>query len=300
MADDAQVQAEVDAAKGPVTRALESIDGRLAAIETKLGVDQPTPPEPPAPTPSPTPTPAPTPTPPPANVQAVYWINQSGGDLSDADAAHIVTALNLQAAHLVELWPGVEPVAHALWTGDPAAVPATAWRMYWLPDADTAGALGYHDTDPTGAPFGRVFTRYQGTAWPALRPGADGISISNISSHEAVELQVDPGCQATATAPDGKVWALETADPVEAFAYDLTLPDGTPVSLSDFVGAAFFGRGTGPVDSMGQAQPWAIAPGGYALIDGMQVFQDKPSLRFLSQQGSPAGRTARRLGRVIK
>lgn len=274
------------------TQELAEVNAKLDAILAALKITPPVP-VPPAP---------PAPPVPPTTLQAVYWVNQSQGDLTDADAAKIVTALNVQAAHLVELWPSVSPVAHALWTGNPDAIPAEAWPMYWLPDADTAGALGYHDTvnGPQGPrPFGRVFTRYNGTAWPALQPGLDGISISNISSHEGTELQVDPPCTTTDTAPDGKVWAREVADPVEAFAYDVTLPDGSVVSLSDFVTAAFFGlpdASDSGLDAMGKVQtPFTIAPGGYALIDGAQVFADKPSLRFLSQQGSPAGRTYRRL-----
>lgn len=286
--------AELAAAAVTYTQELQRVEAKLDRILAAVGATPP-PPIPPTPTPPP-------PTP-PTNLQAVYWINQSQGDLADADAGRIVAALNVQAAALVGAWPGLPPVAHALWTGDPAAIPKTAWKMYWLPDADTAGALGYHDTDPHGTPYGRVFTRYQGKAWPALRPESHGISISNISSHEAVEIQVDPGCQATATAPNGDVWALEDADPVEAFAYDLTLPSGTVVSMSDFVTAAFFDLPANPgqgYDAMSKAsKPFAISPGGYAIVNNKQVFADEPSLRYLSQASSPAGRTARRLAAAV-
>jgi hypothetical protein len=297
------------AAKGPsYTQELAEVNAKLDAIMAALHVTVTTPlppaptptPAPPAP-PAPTPVPAPPAPPVPQPIQAVYWVNQSQGDLHLADAAHIVTALNLQAAHLCELWPSVKPVAHTLWTGDPAKIPAEAWPMYWLPDADTAGALGYHDVDPHGRPYGRVFTRYNGRPWPALQPTRDGVTISNISSHEAVEIQADPSCVLVATAPNGDVWALEDADPVESFVYDIMCPDGARVSVSDFVTGAFFGHGPGPLDAMGKAsKPFTIASGGYAIINDKQVFADKPSLRYLSQQGTPAARSARRLGRVLE
>lgn len=288
------------------TQALQSIDTRLAAIEKRLGIPTaPVPPAPPAPPAPPVPVPAPAPPAPPVPpilptaVQSVYWVNHSQGDLHDADAARIVTALNLQAAHLVELWPGLKPVAHTFWAGDPLRIPPEAWPVYWLPNADIAGALGYHDVDPHGRPYGRVFTRYKGKVWPALLPGPEGISISNVTSHEAMEIQADPSCASTATAPNGDVWALEDCDPVEAFAYELALPDGSKVSVSDFVTGAFFGIGTGPLDAMGAVTaPFTLAPGGYAIVNDKQVFADKPSMRFLCQQGSPASRTARRVGLV--
>lgn len=278
-------------AKAPsYTEALQEVHADLSEIKDKLGIGSTTPT-----TPTPTPTP-PTPTPPiPSRIQAVYWVNQSQGDLSDADAAHIVTAANIQAAQVVNLSPTIKPVAHSLWTGDPAKIPADGWPMYWLPTADVAGALGYHDVDPHGKPYGRVFTRYKGHAFPPLRPGSDGLTISNISLHEGPEIEGDPPCTYVVKAPNGDEWALELCDPVESFVYDINLPDGTVVSASDFVTAAFFGQGHGPYDFMGKAKPFTIAPGGYAIINNQQVFADKPSLRFLSQQGTPASRTARRL-----
>jgi hypothetical protein len=249
-----------------------------------------------APAPGPTPTPVPVPLPP--TVIEVAWVDQSQGDLKPGEAAAIVEALNAQVVDLDAAWPHIstDNVKHVL-VADANSIPAGAWPMYWLPNSDVAGALGFHDTAPDGSPYGRVFTRYNGVVWPGLRSGADGVTISNISSHEATEIAIDPGCQATATNPaNGDVWALEDADPVEVSSYDTTNTDGTMVSLSDFVTAAFFGMGTGPVDHTGNsAGAFTISSGGYAIVNNQQRFADKPSLRYLSQQGSPVGRTYRRL-----
>src|SRR5207302_11087429 len=101
---------------------------------------------------------------------------------------------------------------------DPSQIPAGVTPAYFLPNPDVANALGYHDTDPHGRPYIRVFTE------PVLQNGGTvlhgELSIAAVASHEACEEAVDPSCTATATAPNGDVWALETCDPCEASSYD--------------------------------------------------------------------------------
>ncbi len=41
--------------------------------------------------------------------------------------------------------------------GDAGSAPAGSVLAYFLFNADAAGYLGYHDTDPNGNPFIRVF-----------------------------------------------------------------------------------------------------------------------------------------------
>lgn len=249
-------------------------------------------PAPPTPTP-PAPTPTPTPTPvPPAAGTTVAWINESQGTLSDADAAKIVEALNLQVPHLQKAWPQVGQLTHVVATT--STVPAGAVKAYFLPNADVAGALGYHDVDPHGDPYIRVFTETVLGAGGTALSGA--LSISTCASHEACEEACDPGCQSTATAANGDAWAVEVSDPVESDFYTVTLSDGTQVAVSDFVTPAFFDKSaTTGFDYMSIINaPFTIAPGGYAIINNKQVFGDNYSEVRKSMKDFPAARTFRR------
>jgi hypothetical protein len=222
----------------------------------------------------------------------IAWINQSQGQLADADAARIVEALNLQAPDLAAGWPGTE-ISHVTATAD--TVPAGAVKAYWLQNADVAGALGYHDVDPSGDPYIRVFTETILSNGGSALSGA--VSISVCSSHEACEEAVDPTCTSTSTAPNGDVWADETADPVESNSYDVTTSDGTVVAVSDFVLPSFFQEaGTAPFDKLSVlTAPFTIAQGGYGIVNNKQVFgEEYPEWRKTTKE-FPASRTYRRL-----
>lgn len=214
------------------------------------------------PAPIPTPTPPPVPVPPPTTTGTVAWVNTDPA-VSDADVATWVAGLDIQVADIRALWPHVAEWGHVFvpsgQTAPTGAISATIKPT--LPEAP--GALAYHSVDAAGQPFIVVGSH---TCIQA------SVSISSAMSHEATELTVDPGCQATATAPNGDVWALEVGDPVESDSYSVTTTDGKTVQMSDFVGAAFFGLGTGPLDHTGTATAaFTIAAGGYAVINGQAV-----------------------------
>src|SRR5207244_9494370 len=86
-----------------------------------------------------------------------------------------------------------------------------AWAMVFLDDADTAGALAYHDLTPDGLPESKVFVK-------TTLDNHDLVSVS--ASHELVEMLVDPAINLMTTGPDPKViYAYEGADPVEALSF---------------------------------------------------------------------------------
>jgi hypothetical protein len=172
----------------------------------------------------------------------------------------------------------------------------TLVKAYFLPNADVANALGYHDVDPEGDPYIRVFTL------TVLQNGGSAlsgpVSISSCASHEACEEGVDPSCAATSTAPDGDVWALEVCDPVESTSYNVTTQDGTVVAVSDFVTPGFFAPATagGSYDYCHVlASPYTIAKGGYAVINEKQVFGEAYPAWRKATKASPVARTYRRL-----
>src|SRR5260370_117673 len=86
-----------------------------------------------------------------------------------------------------------------------------AWAMVFLDDADTAGALAYHDLTPDGLPESKVF----------VKTTLDNHDLASVSaSHELVEMLVDPAINMMTTGPDAKViYAYESADPVEQLSF---------------------------------------------------------------------------------
>ena len=97
-----------------------------------------------------------------------------------------------------------------------------AWAIVFLDDADVDDALAYHDLTPDGLPQSKVFVR-------TTLANGDLVSVS--TSHELVEMLVDPAINlmSTGPAPD-TVYAYESADPVEALSFKVK---GIP--MTDFV-----------------------------------------------------------------
>jgi len=132
------------------------------------------------------------------------------------------------------------------------------WAMVFLDDADTPGALAYHDLTPDGFPLSKVFVR------TTLQNG-DLVSVS--ASHELVEMLVDPAINMMTTGPDPKlVYAYESADPVEALTFKVN-----GIDMSDFVYPSYFENfrkpGSTKFDQLGKVnKPFQILAGGYQII----------------------------------
>ena len=132
------------------------------------------------------------------------------------------------------------------------------WAMVFLDNADSPGALAYHDLTPDGLPQSKVFVK---------TTIDDGELVSVSASHELVEMLVDPAINMMTTGPDPKiVYAYESADPVEA----LTFPVNG-IAMSDFIYPSYFEafRKAGSVkfDQLGKVRkPFQILSGGYQII----------------------------------
>lgn len=136
--------------------------------------------------------------------------------------------------------------------------PPGQWLVVILDDSDQAGALGYHDLTSAGLPLGKVFAKADKRA---------GDSVSVTLSHEILEMLGDPFINLTAQMGDGKFYAYEMGDAVEAdrLGYQIL-----GVQVSDFVLPAYFqpmivGR---PFDFMGHLKgpcP-SLMPEGYASV----------------------------------
>lgn len=130
---------------------------------------------------------------------------------------------------------------------------------------DPADALGYHDIDASGHPYGVVFWK------PSV---AAGVAWQTVASHEVLELLADPlvySCAFIDGSPradgtSGSLVPIEACDPVQGQSYPGVLHRS---ALSNFVLPAWFVPGyRGPVDHLGKLPgPLQIAGGGYAEID---------------------------------
>jgi hypothetical protein len=131
------------------------------------------------------------------------------------------------------------------------------WQFVYFDDADTAGALGYHDLTKDGQPVSKIFVK---------TTLADNQLVSVTAAHELFEMVIDPIANLWAEAPDGTEYAYEMCDPVEE---DTFLVDG--IAMSNFVHPSWFEPFKHPpgtkFDHLGRlTKPFSMTKGGYVIL----------------------------------
>jgi hypothetical protein len=131
------------------------------------------------------------------------------------------------------------------------------WQIVFLDDADVADALGYHDITHDGQPVSKVFVK------STLKAGE---KVSVTTSHELLEMLIDPGAQLWAQDSDGTWYAYEACDAVEEETYEID-----KIAVCDFVYPAFFeswhARNSVPFDHLGRvSQPFQTLQRGYQIV----------------------------------
>jgi hypothetical protein len=170
------------------------------------------------------------------------------------------------------------------------------WAVVFLDDADQPGALAYHDLTPDGLPLSKVFVR------TTLKNG-DLVSVS--TSHELVEMLVDPAINMMTTGPDPKAtYAYESADPVEALSFPV---EGIP--MSDFVLPAYFEifhkANSVHFDYMDKlSRPFQILSGGYQIVfkngKWTQIYGSRAKARAFKKEDRRGHRSETRRRGVLK
>ena len=226
----------------------------------------------------------------------IMLVNHSTSLPSDEVLARIAAAIAIQVARdLAPAWSR-SPISVSVGSpSDAEPSPVTA-PVVIFDDADQAGALGYHDRDPHGRPYARVF------ASPVLDHGGDWatkpLSVASVISHEVLELVADPGVNLWADDGHSGLYALEVADPVESGSYAID-----HVTVSNFVLPSWFDPGAPPpYDHLGEVHaPFELDDAGYAIVategDVREVFGEtsiRPPWRSATKD-HPASRTALRL-----
>jgi hypothetical protein len=135
-----------------------------------------------------------------------------------------------------------------------------AWAVVFLDTADAPGALAYHDLTPDGFPLSKVFVE-------TIREDKSSVSIA--TSHELVEMLVDPAINMWCNGPEaGVFYAYETADPVEDEAVSFPI-DG--IKMTDFVYPSYFegfrkAKSTQFDYTKKVSKPFQILKGGYQIL----------------------------------
>jgi len=137
------------------------------------------------------------------------------------------------------------------------AAKPTDWQFIYFDDADTAGALGYHDLTVKGQPVSKIFVK-------TTQQANEVVSVT--ACHELFEMVIDPIANLWAQNSDGTEYAYEMSDPVEE---DTFLVDG--VEMSNFVHPAWFEPFKHPpgtkFDHLGLLKaPFTMTKGGYVIL----------------------------------
>lgn len=206
----------------------------------------------------------------------IVLINTADSGITDqSELEAVAEALTEQAQQHFALPPphGYGIAAEVRVASTPFDQRAGEWPMVLLGSPDQPDALAYHWQTADGLPIMKIFTRLAQQY---------GLPWSSVASHEMVEALADPNCSRLALSWDGRLWAYETADAVEARSYRAF----NGVWLSDFVLPPYFE----PVDSLANLRldwmgvlksPLEIDAGGYGQwydprTGWHQVFSQQP------------------------
>jgi hypothetical protein len=184
----------------------------------------------------------------------VVAVTNASTCLSDTQVSAAIPALQRQVTLDFRAYWGVDCELMFLTKDEPLA--AGWWQILVTDNPDQAGALGYHELSSRGTPLGKVFAGLD------LESGA---SWTVTLSHELLEMLADPWINWCAQGADGKVYALEVCDAVEAdrLAYEI---DG--VLVSDFITPSWFEPTEADRVDFKQriAKPLELASGGYISV----------------------------------
>lgn len=182
---------------------------------------------------------------------SIACINKATVDLGvpfDALTATLQTCFDL---HFLPIWG--YPVS--LYNTDVAK--PKDWQFVYFDDADTAGALGYHDLTKDGQPVSKIFVK------TTLK---DNQLVSVTACHELFEMVIDPIANLWAEAADGTEYAYEMCDPVEE---DTFLVNG--MQMSNFLYPTWFEPfkhlPRTKYDHLGLlTKPFSLTKGGYEIV----------------------------------
>lgn len=188
----------------------------------------------------------------------IAFVNR-GSLLPLEEVARLASAINVQIRE--DVAPVWNTFANVFAVAPDAKLPPDTWRLFFYDtprNLQDHGFLGrhVHETEravPTGYVFVDPIRLHKG-------------SVSEIASHEVIEMLVDPWLNLEVRREvDGatELWAREVCDPVQGLGYEVR-----GVRVADFVLPEYFLDGAdGPYDFLHAVKsPYEITPGGYASV----------------------------------
>lgn len=201
----------------------------------------------------------------------VVAVTNASTCLTDRQVSAVLPALQQQVTLDFRAYWSVD--CQLSFVGEGEQLPDGWWQISVTDNPDQAGALGYHELTSRGTPLGKVFAGLD------LQSGA---SWTVTLSHELLEMLADPWINWCAQGANGKIYALEVCDAVEAdkLGYDI---DG--VLVSDFITPSWFEpTHADRVDFMRRiVKPLELASGGY-----MSVLDAGSGWTQIAARGEPA------------
>lgn len=198
----------------------------------------------------------------------VFIVNRSKR-ISDADAQKMVDAVQIQMAeHVALAWDRFPPKVQLV----KADEVKKGYVVLLLDTADDPDALGYHTEDSNGNITGKVFTSPVLDNGGVVLHGKNGeISVASVLSHEVAEQFINPSVDEYVDGTqikEGSEYAKEVGDPVQGDSYDITLSDGTVVSVSNFVMPNWFDPdASSEFDYCKKVSaPFELSRGGYCVV----------------------------------
>lgn len=191
----------------------------------------------------------------------VYFVSETN-ELSEPQSKHLAACLDYQLKYHFGRsgWRSDCYCTYVPKVSEAKIAPGGA-ILHVLDTSDQQGALGYHDEDGNGVPYAKVF---------AQSAKEDGDTISEVASHEILELVCDPHVNDSCVDSNRNfLWAKEVGDPCQGNGYDLGALSGvkTGVIVADFVLPNFFDPNThsdSVTDFRGALKgPFSLAPQGY-------------------------------------
>jgi|SRR6185369_11671161 len=195
--------------------------------------------------------------------------------LSNTDVYKMTGAVGKQMTwHVAPAWNQKPP--SVLFYPDKTKVPANAWLVTMLDNADQAGILGYHSEDNDRIDAFIFAKPVLDNGGVALRDpqNPQNFSVASVLSHEVCEMFGDPFANWWSDGPkltQGGEYALELCDAVEGDSYDITLTSGELVAVSNFVLPQWFNPEAttkdAPFDYLKKlTKPFSMTPGGYLIV----------------------------------
>jgi hypothetical protein len=182
-----------------------------------------------------------------SDADIAFWVEASNQHLQECCAAHGVPFTPVSLYRSTDTLPAFE-IRKATFVD---AIPEAPW------------ASAYHTVGDDGSIYSK------------MRADSGPVGLM----HENDEEAIDPECVKQATDPQGRVWDYEICDPVQGDTRKRSvtvLGETREVDETNYVLPSFFVAGSaGPWDAFGLCTgPWQVRPGGYAVIDGNEVFAE--------------------------